>query len=485
MRRLIYFAILAALTAVGCGPVDGNTTGSANARAQGVITAFGSIWVNGVEWEIDDADVDIDDSSALPTQLELGMLVTVSGSLGDDGVSGVATRVSYDSSLEGPVASVTEIGLDANLIELEVLRRTVVVERGVTEFDDDDPLFSFDSLAVDDVVEVSGMTDATGALIATRIEREGTLSLGSTEIEIKGFISDFDGVDSFEIDGLSITFDPTGVTTELEDLPGGVADGLFVEVEGVLEAADRVTATKVEAEHEGLGDDVDEAELEGYVSDIESNPAFFSVSGQRVDASGATLTPNDAGLLVEGAKVKVKGRVENGTLIASVIELRGHVIKLAGELADSADVDPEAGSLMLLGIALSVDPSARFDDDLADLERFGLADLVAGDFLEVRGIGDGGGGVVVTRLEREDASDEALVQGRVQDFDESAGTLTILGLTFTTDGFTDFEDADDRPLTKAQFFAAVELGDLVKVKGDDKASDKTLLELANEVEFED
>ncbi len=100
------------VVAAGCGSGGGGGGGLAGgiggtgAVAQGAITGFGSIFVNGIEFETDSSSFDVDDDSvATEGDLALGMVVTVIGTINNDGVTGSASSVEYDDEVEGPVGN--------------------------------------------------------------------------------------------------------------------------------------------------------------------------------------------------------------------------------------------------------------------------------------------------------------------------------------------------------------------------------------------
>ena len=78
-------------------------------------------------------------------------------------------------------------------------------------------------------------------------------------------------IDTFVLAGMTVTFDGT---TEFEDLPGTVTNGQFVEVEGILDAATSITATRIELEDEDFGIDVDRISIEGIVTDFQGVSNF-------------------------------------------------------------------------------------------------------------------------------------------------------------------------------------------------------------------
>ena len=93
MRRpfaLLPVLILAACagggeTGTGLAPTDG----SSKDVSVGRITAFGSVWVNGVKFETPATQVTVEGAASSTTALRLGMVVTVKGTINADKVSGL------------------------------------------------------------------------------------------------------------------------------------------------------------------------------------------------------------------------------------------------------------------------------------------------------------------------------------------------------------------------------------------------------------
>ncbi len=107
------------------------------------------------------------------------------------------------------------------------------------------------------------------------------------------------------------------------------------------------------------------------------------------------------------------------------------------------------GTLQVLGVAIALADNVEFDD------LTGLGDLTAGaDFVEVEGRVGPNGRVIAHEIEhRDDDTRDRELRGPVGAFDAASGTLAILGIGVAVDGSTEFEDADDRPLTRSGFFA--------------------------------
>jgi len=318
--------VLVALS--GCGGGGGSSTvagiGGTGKIASGTITAFGSIWVNGIKYDIDSASLEVndDDSAGLSQDdLRIGMVVTVTAVV--EGSSGVASLVVYDNEIEGPVSGLTDPG-NGLTKSFSVIGVDVVVDGTGTEFDDGEaPGFSFATISNDDVVEISGFIDGSNILNATYIKKTDDFVSGGSEVEFKGTAdagTDAGAGDSFTLDGVTVNI---RADADLSEVPGErVTDAMFVEVKGTLTNDNPLTidAFRIEQEDDGLEEDAGEIELEGFVSDFVDN-SNFRVDGQLVDASDAEFKPTDLDLrLSDGTKVEVEGTIEGGILNARKVE---------------------------------------------------------------------------------------------------------------------------------------------------------------------
>ena len=458
---------------VASGGIGG--TGVSN----GVVTGFGSIFVTGTEYDLSHAQISFERASGTASELRLGMVVTVEGKREPDGLTGTATRVTVDDEIEGPISSLALVAVD--VLEATILGQIVRIERGVTLFDDSPPL-SFDTLAVNDVVEVSGFRESEGRIVATLVDKKGVLTGGTTpHVELKGTVSGRAG-STFAIGPVTVSF---GGSTILSDLPGGPQNGDFVEVEGALSAPDAVQAKRIEREGPRSGD-VEDFELEGLVSNFVSL-ANFRLAGQSVDASGAAVEfePDDPGIVANGARIEIDGSLRAGVLVAESVKLRGGDVRVDAAVASASDVNPSAGTLRLLGIQVRTDPATLLKDERDDDASFGLADIAAGDFLEVRGIEDGAGAMLATEIVRNDP-DAVRLRGRVEAIDAvgPSRSVTILGVVVPTGGGTQFEEFPVPISNEDDFYGFVQTGDLLDVD-DEPDGDETAIDVADEIEFDE
>jgi len=450
------------------GPVGGI---GRNGIAVGSISTFGSVVVNGVRYNTDSATFSVNDDAGSEDDLRVGQVVTVVGTVDDDGMTGTAESVTFDDNVTGPVQSIDSAGS-----ELVVLGQTVLV-RAETSFDDSFSPTSIDGISVGQVIEVSGQVDADGNVVATRIE----LKAAATQFEVHGTVSSLDATNMvFEINGLTVDFS----SATLNDFPGGqITEGDFVEAKGsTLGANDELLATSVELESLVPGvDDGDRVEIEGFITRFAS-AQDFDVAGLPVTTSGSTsFEGGSAADLGINVKIEAEGDINaNGVLVATEIDIRRS--KAVRMIANADSVDAANNSLVVLGITVTVDALTRLEDkSSADVDPLTLADINAGDYLEIRGTetSAGSGSVLATIFEREDPDTEAILQGFVESVSEPS--FLILGVTINTSGATVYRDANDNVISANQFFNQVTTDSLVKAEGVE-VSDTTIS--ASEIEFE-
>jgi len=433
----------------GGGPIVGIDRGGVTI-SQGPINGFGSVIVNGVRYSTTGASITIDDRPGTEADLRAGQVVRVEGTVDATGTSGTARSIAFNDDVEGPVQSI-----DAAAAQLVVLGQTVQVGRS-TSFDDSISPRSLEGLAVGDRVEVSGLVNADGLISATRIERKPALAT----VEVKGSASAVDSnARRFSINLLTVDYS----TAQLSNFAAGApVNGDLVEAHGSLNAAGVLIATRLERRSASLeGTTDDSADLEGLVTRYVSS-VDFDVAGQRVTTTGTTVYQGGgAANLALGANVEVEGGFDaNARLIASRIEFRRESNVEISALVDSVNVT--AGSLVVLGVTVRTNALTRFEDHSdADLPRFSLADLRAGDYVELSAYDDGGG-LLASLLERDDADDRIEVEGPASAV--AAPEFTIAGIRITTNDQTEFRNNDGGSISAASFFAAA-AGREVKVRG--------------------
>ena len=283
----------------------------------GKITGFGSIHVNGGKFEIDTSTFMVDGETfvgqAGQDALSVGMVVRLRVETEDGVFTNTAREVVYDDEIEGPVASVIDLSSTTKIIT--VFGQKITIDETSTLFEDT----SFFDIEMNDVVEVSGFRVSPTQINATYVEEtDEDVDFGSTEVELRGIITDYSpGLpESFKINGVTIT---TDVDTEIEVPDGMLLDGIYVEVEGVIQTPTSILAEEIESEDEDLDDDIDEISLQGIVAGFTGIANDFFLNNQLVNASTAQLSPADL-ILVNGLNIKIEGEIIGGLLIADEVE---------------------------------------------------------------------------------------------------------------------------------------------------------------------
>ncbi|QAB14476.1 DUF5666 domain-containing protein [Hydrogenovibrio thermophilus] len=472
MKKRLMLATLPtalALALYGCGGGSSSDSSSTTAGiggtgyvSSGTITGFGSVFVNGVEFETDSSSFDIEGVSGTQGDLAIGMVVKVNGSINADGITGTATSISYDDDIQGPVSGLTSLSPDQK--SFTVLGTTVIADINTTSYDGTN--FDFTTLANNNNVEVSGFYNASNQLIATRIELKDVTFDNTSEVELKGTITGLTGT-AFTLNGVNID----ASAAELSDLPNGLTEGAYVEAKGTYNGVDTIIASKVEGKDDSI-EDTDEFEVEGYVSGY-AGLADFKVNQIPVDASNATLSPPSL-TLEDNMQVEAEGQVVNGTLIASELKLRSGEIKIKATVSavDAANntftISPVSGQP---AITVHVGTETEMENDLLDTDSFSVNDLnPATDFVEIEGYDNGDGNVFATEVKVKEVSD-IVVQGVIEAGTGSGTTIKVLGVEFqiSTPAETSFENTDGTSMIQTEFFNAVTLGQSV-VKIEDKVT---------------
>jgi len=279
--------------------------------AEGPITGFGSIIVNGVHYDVSRASVTIDGAAAASADLQLGQIVTVVGERDANGATGTADTVLFRTNVRGKVESV-----DLGAGELVVLRQRVVAGTG-TVLDAGTAPAELASIHPGDVVAVSGLVGAGGSIAATRIGLSRR-----TDDAILGTVSNLDTARSrFQIGTLVVDYSAAQV---IEGFPAGApANGDRVAVQGsAVGVSGTLLAREIERSQPVAPQPGGEAEVEGLITRFVS-PLDFDVSGRAITTtSTTTYQGGSAQTLSLDLKVHIEGtRDADGTIRARKIEI--------------------------------------------------------------------------------------------------------------------------------------------------------------------
>ena len=283
------------------------TQGSEPIVAHGAITGLGGVTINDVRFSTGLATVRINDQPGALSDLRHGHVITVTGRINDDGRSGTANHIRFDANLVGPVDSI-----DATNGRLMVMGQTV--------FSDSDTLFgggidpaTFAGIAVGDTVQVSGFSDASGAIRAMRIEPASA----NAELHVIGDVTLHDAANLFfRINRLTVDYG----NASLIDLPGGApVNGMPLKVIGTVARGVFTAERLLDAPDLGATNGR-RVKVAGVVTRFNST-ADFDVNGLAAATNAGTAFRNgNAGNLALNAELVMDGDYSaNGRVTANRI----------------------------------------------------------------------------------------------------------------------------------------------------------------------
>ena len=443
-RKLSYLAIVGALGLTACGGGGGGATNATqDSTVTGVITGFGSVFIDGVEYETDDSTFTIDGIAGTEDDLDVGMVITLTGTVNPDGSTGFASNIVFSNELEGVVIA-NNYATDGTL---NIMGQTIKVDAATVFESKVATITTIDQIAAGNIVEISGHSTGTGTIYATRLEvKKETKEMNDT-IEVKGVVSNLNSsAQTFDLGNLTVDYS----SAMLDDITN-LANGLYVEVKSTQALnGSTMVASKVELEDDGSfeheGDDGEEMEFEGVIVSVGDDSSFV-VNGQTVFYNNFTEvehgTLND---LVVDAKVKVEGEFDsNGKLIAEEIEFKVHgELELSGYI-DA--IDSAGNTITVMGNILHLGNNTIMLDERdegVDPERyFNLADLSTNDWVEVHYYYDSStDSHIATKFERDDDDESSdsnwSVEGLVESIDTNTKVMVISGISIDFSAFPSF-----------------------------------------------
>lgn len=450
MRRRIVLTTLGAgfcvVAAMSCSGGGGGGTGAPMATvtssvSSGAITGFGSVKLNGKEYETQNTSFMVDGQPGSQNDLKVGMVVTVNGSLSSTGTR-AATTIAQEDVVEGAIQSIP-----ATNDRIVVLGQTVLIDNG-TVFDNNITPQNISGLAPGVLVEVNGFVKGKGLIIATLIERKTP----PATCQVKGIVENHNsGAQTLTLGGLTVNYSGAAFS----DMPspvGNAWNALVVEVNGSPcdQSTTTMNATKVEPERINVAN-ADEMEVEGAIT-LFSSPANFTVNGVPVVTNANTVFEGGvAGDVALGVEVEVEGALTNGVLTAKKVSFR-----------DSVGIEGNVTGVAPFTIA-GFSPLTVVTDAQTTVKNGPVA---VNDHIRVRGRQTGPNTVIAAEVEKLSAATQVILEGAVQSV--ASPNVTVLGVLINTAGISDsnFKGPNDVAIGRIAFFTAVKVGTLVKAKGD-------------------
>jgi hypothetical protein len=235
---------------------------------RGTITGFGSILVNGLKLEFDNSTkVETDGKPATLEALRVGQIVQGVAHTDKNGKLSLAA-VEIQHAVTGPISAI-----DYNAQTLTVLGQNVRLNLGADKHD----LKAFTTLAVGDMVVVSGLRQADGTIVATRVDQRSD----EDRIMIRGLVVSTTATTA-RVGNFDIALPQGSVVKAGERIlaSGRLVNGVF---------APDVVTTAAALPFDG---DVSNVSLEAYAPQAGGSAGAINIDG--VNVSGAAIPAGTA-----------------------------------------------------------------------------------------------------------------------------------------------------------------------------------------------
>jgi len=452
-KSTLALAVIAAIGLSACNDNSNESTSNPttpaaviNKTTSGVITGFGSIFINGVEYETDSASFVVDGVEGDESLLKLGMVVTLSGDAAADG-TGEAIAVEFENEVEGIVIDNSSYPVDGTL---NIMGLTIHTDEDTVFESSDETMISIADVLIGNVIEVSGYSSGAGNVWATRLEVKKSQHDEGDEIEMKGLVSLPITDSTFMIGDLLVNYD----SAEFDDMTSDMlAEDLLLEVKSEVGFNERneLIASKIELKNSGkkehrYEDDDEEVEVQGVITAVTSTTKI-EINGATVVLSDQTkMIHGSASTLMVGLKVKAKGSIDaDGNFVAEKLVFKpSGDIKMQGKIEATDIVN---NTITLFGHAITINNYTMVEDDRDDVEEsdlvkynFGVDDLAMGDWVEIKAFKNVSGGLTALKLEREtwEEGDADALEGRIESVDAVALTMSVSGVMVNYSSLEEF-----------------------------------------------
>ncbi len=449
----LVLSLAGSIAFTGCGGGSGSTTStsttsasSTETTATGTVTGFGSVIIDGEEYDTSAAVVststDPSTSTEVPaSDVALGMQVTAQIS-----ASGKVTTMVYAAATIGRVtaSSATSMTVSGQTVVPSSNPALPTIYSGVGSMAD---------IAVGDLVIVYGITTGNGTITTTRIEVKDPST--ATKTRVVGNISNLDtAAKTFTIGGLTVNYSATTLIPSTLSLTNDLT--VTVWSDSAPTNAGVLTAKVVAVSNANMTDG-NSARVGGWVRNYSASNKTFALGNVTVDASTANYTNGVAADLANGRALRVSGSFSNNLLKASTIQyirnLGDSQVVLTGAITDFVS----ANNFVVRGVPVSTS-SATFVNGTAE----NLADGVLVRITAPSTSSDGST-LSASKIELITTASGKIrtLAGKVENYDASLGTFNLNKVSMKLASNATFKNSNGTAATVTDF----NNGDIAVVRG--------------------
>ena len=262
--------------------------------------------VNGVDYGLSQAQIQIDGRAATAAQLKVGQIVAVQGTL-NGAATADANNVTFTGDVVGPITQVDVAGGT-----LTVLGQQVKVDAD-TVFAESIQPSGVAALSVGMGVEISAFRTTSGELLASRVD----LQAAGSPLQVRGAVEALNAdARTFQINSLTIAYTQAGVNGSLANASTATVTADEAPSAGTLQATAVAVSNGIPGEVAGLN-----GQVQGLITSLNSASSFY-VGDQLVVTNSDTHVVLQGGTLQANLAVKVTGTFDSsGALLAKQVHL--------------------------------------------------------------------------------------------------------------------------------------------------------------------
>ena len=429
----------------------------------GVITGFGSVFVNGVEYATGTATVNTSQAQHVgASRLAVGMLVTVDGTINSDNVTGDAQTIHYGNYMIGPIDSVDPTTNSFMMMDHTILVDDLTAMNGT----------GFNDLAAGQIVEVSGLDDDSGQMHATLVN----LDNNATSFTTYGPVGTLDASNmTFMLGQLPVDYQGA---THLPATP--LTDGMMVTISGNIDNTGQFIADSIQTRSRTPLSAGEHMIIDGVVDSIDS-ARRFQVDGQWCLINDTTRFA--AGMTSQDIAPKVRLRLagiidDQGNLVVDQAAMHQQTnFSMTGRISQ---IGAGMQSVTVNGITCQADGTTLYMDGQMHMHQFGFNSLATGDTVQVRGVRLQDGSCLAQAIDRQAPLDGSTVTfgGQVTSVDATTSSLEVYGKKVQLSDTTLVHLYHGATMSLSDFWNKISVGDRVIVVGTDDGSTMTATDIA-------